>query len=171
LADCDWDGQDSSARHARLLARMMAHLRSRLGDAVGDYAFPPPVFVAMQGALVALDLEEATLSARFPVRADTLNPYGSMQGGMIAAAVDNTVGPLSMLLAPHNVTRRLELVYSRPATLEMGHIVVSARLVERRRRQMVFRADVRTPEGQRLARAKAIHWVLPDRLREGEAHD
>jgi len=34
-----------------------------------------------------------------------------MQGGMIAAAVDNTIGPLSFLVAAPNVTRRLEMKY------------------------------------------------------------
>ena len=67
---------------------------------------PPPVFTSMQGEFVDFDLEEGILVTRFPVRQDYLNPYGAMQGGMVAAAVDNTLGPLSMLVAPPNVTRK-----------------------------------------------------------------
>ena len=138
----------------------MAILRDRLGDRVAAYAFPPPVFVAMQGQLLAFNLEAGTLTARFPVQTSYLNPYGTMQGGMIAAAVDNTLGPLSVLVAPPNVTRRLEMIYGRPVTPGMGHIVVTAQLLAREDRWLHFRAEVRDPAGRRLARAKASHWIL-----------
>lgn len=145
-----------------LLPEMMAILRERLGDRIEAYAFPPPVFVAMEGQLVAFELEAGTLTARFPVRRSYLNPYGTMQGGMIAAAVDNTLGPLSVLVAPPNVTRRLEMTYGRPITPEMGHIDVTAQLLARQERWLHFRAEVRGPAGQRLARTKAAHWILDE---------
>jgi acyl-coenzyme A thioesterase PaaI-like protein len=145
-----------------LAAAIMDVLRGRLGDRMDAYAFPPPVFTAMQGAFVGFDLDRGSLRARFPVLERYLNPYGTMQGGMVAAAVDNTLGPLSVLVAPPNVTRQLDITYSRPATLEMGYIVVTAQLLERRGRHLFFRAEVRSPEGQRLARAKATHWIVEE---------
>ena len=147
-----------------LSASVMETLRDRLGDRVAEYAFPPPVFALMQGEFVELDLEDGELSARFPVLESYLNPYGSMQGGMVAAAVDNTLGPLSVLVAPPNVTRQLELKYSQPIILEMGFIVVDAELLERRERWLYFRATVRSQEGLRLARAKAAHWITAEGL-------
>ena len=86
-----------------------------------------------------------------------------MQGGVIAAAVDNTLGPLSVLVAPVNVTHRLEMTYSRPATLDMGYIVVNARLLERKDNRLVFKAEVCSREGLRLARVKAVHWIIDER--------
>ena len=83
-------------------------------------------------------------------------------GGMVAAAVDNTLGPLSVLVAPPNVTHRLEMTYSRPVTLDIGHVIVRARLIERQGRRLLFRADVRSPEGLRLARSKAVHWIIDE---------
>jgi hypothetical protein len=47
--------------------------------------------------------------------------------------------------------------------LDMGHIVVNARLLERQDRLLFFRADVRDRAGLRLARAKAVHWIVDDR--------
>ena len=149
-----------------LMAKMMGVVRDRLGDRMEDYAFPPPVFVAMEGEIVTFDLEAGSLSARFPVLESYLNPYGTMQGGMVAAAIDNTLGPLSVLIAPPNVTRRLEVTYSRPPTEEMGYILVHARLLDRQERLMFFRADVRNRDGLRLARAKATHWILDDKEAE-----
>ena len=143
-----------------LSAAIMDILKGKLGDRMAEYAFPPPVFAAMEGDFVALDLDAGLLTVQFPVLESYLNPYGTMQGGMVAAAVDNTLGPLSVLIAPPNVTRHLEMTYSRPATLDMGHIVVNARLLERQDRLLFFRADVRDREGLRLARAKAVHWIV-----------
>jgi acyl-coenzyme A thioesterase PaaI-like protein len=144
-------------------------LKHKFGDRIDEYAFPPPVFVAMQGEFLELDLDEGLLVARFPVLESYLNPYGSMQGGMVAAAVDNTLGPLSVLVAPPNVTRRLEMTYSRPATPDVQYLVVSARLLERKGRWLFFKADARTPSGLRLARARAAHWILDDNAHGGDS--
>jgi acyl-coenzyme A thioesterase PaaI-like protein len=117
----------------------------------------------MEGEFLELDLDAGSLTARFPILESWLNPYGTMQGGMMATAVDNTLGPLSILVASPNVTRHLEMTYSRPATLDMGHVIVSARLLERQGNRLLFRADVRSPGGPRLARAKAVHWIIDER--------
>lgn len=145
---------------SQLPATVWDALRNRLGDRLGEYVIPPPVFVAMQGEFLRFDLDDGSLTARFPVLGDYLNPFGAMQGGMIAAAVDNTLGPLSVLVAPRNVTRRLEVTYSRPITPDLGTIVVVGKLLERAGRRLFFKADVRDEAGVRLARAKAVHWVV-----------
>jgi len=145
-----------------LSAAVVDILKSKWGDQMDQYAFPPPVFVAMQGEFLELDLDNGALTAGFPVFERYLNPYGTMQGGMIAAAVDNTLGPLSVLVAPPNVTRRLEVTYSRPVTPDLERIVVEGKLLERKGRWLSFRANVYDPEGVRLARAKATHWIVDE---------
>jgi acyl-coenzyme A thioesterase PaaI-like protein len=137
-------------------------IRDRLGDEAGDYLIPPPVFEAMQGEFLAFDGDGGSLTTRFPVLSRHLNPYGSMQGGMVAAAVDNTLGPLSMLVAPPNVTRRLQVKYSRPVTPDLQHITVHGRLLAHDGRWLTLSADVRDPHGRLLARARAAHWILDD---------
>jgi acyl-coenzyme A thioesterase PaaI-like protein len=114
----------------------------------------------MQGEILGFDEQAGTLSARFPILEHQLNPFSTLQGGFLAAAVDNTFGPLSLLVAPPNVTRRLELTYSRPATLELGYIIVNARLAARSARQLELSADILDPQGNRLARAQATHWII-----------
>jgi acyl-coenzyme A thioesterase PaaI-like protein len=147
-------------RTDQLLSQVVETLRRKFGDQVHQYAFPPPVFAAMQGEFLAIDLDSGTLTVQFPVLESYLNPYGTMQGGMIAAAVDNTLGPLSVLVAPPNVTRRLEMAYSRPVTPDLEKIVVTSRLLEQKERWLFFRADVYDPGGRRLARARATHWII-----------
>jgi hypothetical protein len=87
-----------------------------------------------------------------------------MQGGMIAAAVDNTLGPLSVMVAPVNVTRTLEMKYSQPVMPEMGFILGNAKLVKRDDPKLYFEATVRAPDGQRLARCKAVHWIVANQI-------
>ena len=143
---------------------IMDLVQQRLGNRADEYHIPPPVFSTMRGQFLAFDLDGGWLTARFPVLEEYLNPYGSMQGGMVAAAVDNTLGPLSMLVAPPNVTRRLEMKYSRPITPDLEFIIVKAKLVERRGRWLTFRAKVTDQEGTLLARARAVHWIVDKEL-------
>lgn len=145
---------------SRIPADILRLLQSRLQGRNDTIHFPPPVFDAMQGEPLSYDPDSETLRCRFPVLPEQLNPYGSMQGGMIAAAIDNTIGPLSMLVSPPNFTRHLELKYARPARLELGYIIVKARFVEQQKRQLFFEAVVESESGERLASAKAIHWVI-----------
>jgi len=136
------------------------HIHKHLGDRLGEFLIPPPVFVSMQAEVIAFDPEAASLSVRFPVLERDLNPYHTLQGGMTAAAIDNTLGPLSMLVAPPNVTRTLEVTYSKPITLDLGTFLVTARLVSREKRFLNFTAEVHTENGQKLARAQAVHWIV-----------
>jgi acyl-coenzyme A thioesterase PaaI-like protein len=143
-----------------LTENILALLRKQHADHLDPNNFPPPVFTAMQGEFLDYDPEQSILSVRFPVLESWLNPYGMMQGGMVAAAIDNTIGPLSALIAPPNVTRYMDLKYSRSVTPEIGFITVVAQLVERENRWLTFSAEANDLQGQRLVRAKAKHWIL-----------
>ena len=146
-----------------MISRLIIDLiEKRLGERAREYLIPPPVFETMGGEFLEFDSDAGCLKARFPVLEAQLNPYGSMQGGMVAAAIDNTLGPLSMLVAPPNVTRRLAVKYSRQATREMGAIVVKARFLERDGRWLRFQAEARDLDGRVVARTTALHWVLDD---------
>ena len=142
------------------MSSIMEILHARLGDRIDEFILPPPVFDFMRGELLEFDPDSAYLKVRFPVLEDYLNPYGVMQGGLVAAAADNTLGPLSMLVAPPNVTRHLEMKFSHPVTPEMEYIIVTARLREQDGRRLKFTAEIRDQGGKLLARARALHWII-----------
>jgi len=125
-----------------------------------EIEFPPPVFDALKGEVVSFDAEKEVLINKFPVLNEHLNPYGNMQGGIIAAAIDNTIGPLSMLVSPPNFTRYLNLKYGKTVSPELGHIFVTATFTGNKKRQLFFEAVVHDTDGNKLASAKAIHWVI-----------
>jgi acyl-coenzyme A thioesterase PaaI-like protein len=141
---------------------IMEILQQRLGDKIDDFLLPPPVFELMHGEFLSIDVKTGRITTRFPVLAEFQNPYGSMQGGMVAAAVDNTIGPLSMMVAPLNVTRRLEMKYNHPITDDIEYITVEGKFVEREGRKLTFNADVRDQNGRLLARGHAFHWIIAE---------
>ena len=135
-------------------------LREKFRDIAGEYQIPPPVFIAMRGEAMEFDLDKGFLTIRFPVLNEQLNPFGNMQGGMIAAAVDNTLGPLSMAVAPPNFTRNFEIKYRRSIPPATGNLFVTGNLLGQRKQQLFFSATVKDAAGNELATAKSTHWVI-----------
>ena len=120
---------------------------------------PPKAFVDMGGEFV--DYQEGqTLSVRFPVKERYQNPMGHMQGGMIVAAIDNTLGPLSFLVAPPSVTTQLNTSYIRPVTAQDEYIIITGRVLERTRSQLFMMAEVTNAFGKLVAISYATCSIL-----------
>lgn len=145
-----------------------ATTNSNMMDTIGDQMpqqsglkIPPPVFLEMQGEI--LESGDDHLKVRFPVQERYQNPFGYMQGGMLVAAMDNTIGPLSFMVAPPNVTMHLDSTFIRPVTPDETHIIVEARVTERTRRQLFIHAEVRSEAtGKLMCFADAAHTVIGD---------
>jgi uncharacterized protein (TIGR00369 family) len=136
-----------------------------LGEQKPVLKLPPPVFLEMGGEFVTVDtaVSPPTLTVRFPVEARFQNPLGYMQGGIIAALVDNTIGPLSFMVAPPSVTKTLLMEYVRPIPPEMAQVVVQAWAVRIEARELELRAEVRNEAGEILSKATAVHTILKPR--------
>lgn len=131
--------------------------------ASGQLQLPPPIFTDMAGEFVDMDLEAKTLTARFPVQERYQNPMGYMQGGMIAAAIDNTIGPLSFMVAASNVTKSMEVTYIRPIPASVTEITVVATFKSQADRELIFVADVLRGDGTKLAQARSVNVLLKNR--------
>lgn len=141
-------------------------LRQMHAAGAAGLRLPPPVFTELGGTFLAFDKEAATLRVRFPVEERFQNPAGFLQGGVIVAAIDNAVGPLSYLVAPPSVTSQMDTTFLRPVTPADAFIEVEARFVERSGRQLVLDARVTNPAGQTVALARAT-CVITDRRARG----
>jgi len=139
---------------------IMDSMRQSLGQAASGLKLPPPVFVELGTEVVSFDAETATMICRFPVQERWQNPLGFMQGGVIAATLDNTIGPLSFMVAPPSVTTQMNLTYLRPVTPQETQITVTARLVERTRRLLVFSAQAVGSDGKTLALCSATQQIV-----------
>lgn len=72
--------------HERV-ARLLRNL-----PGAGRFEIPPPVFVELGGEFVDFD-PGRSLTAEWPVSDRHRGPSGRLQGGILAAYFDNTVGP------------------------------------------------------------------------------
>lgn len=121
---------------------------------------PPPVFVEMGGEFIDFDMEAKTLTTRFPVYDRFRNPLGYLQGGVLGVLIDNTIGPLSFMIAPPNVTIALNISYLRPVTPKDQVVNVTARMIERTSRQLFLTGTATSASGKTFAIANASHQII-----------
>lgn len=120
---------------------------------------PPPCFLTMGGEFIAFDPKAKRLRTRFPFKPEFTNPMGYMQGGLIVGAIDNTIGPLSFLVAPPSVTTQLNTSYIRPITSELSYFEIEAVVTEQTRR-LIFMDAVVWAGDKQLAQARASCTVM-----------
>jgi uncharacterized protein (TIGR00369 family) len=96
-----------------------------------------------------------------------LNRHGFVQGGLLAAMLDSTVGCTAMAsLQPEEsiVTLEMKVTYLRPAP--SGILRGCGRILQRGRSILFVEGDLRDPKGNTLARASATLRVVPAVRRE-----
>ena len=79
---------------------------------------PPPCAKTLGNQIVQADGERGTVEIKFEARPEFLNPAGNVQGGFLAAMLDDTMGPalMSMLDAGEFApTLNLNVQFHRPA--------------------------------------------------------
>ena len=133
---------------------------SVLGEQIKDFDLPPPSFTIMECEIIEFDKENKELTTKIPVLKNWLNPYSTMQGGMIIAAIDNALGPLSLLVAPKNMTRNIESKLIKSITMKLEFIYVTAKLIERKKRRLTFEIVVQDKDENIYATARVINWII-----------
>ncbi|MEX0330403.1 MAG: PaaI family thioesterase [Puniceicoccaceae bacterium] len=145
----------------KLPPALIEFLEQRPDIDLDRFEVPPPVFMTMEGKITDFDPGAKCISCSFPVRPDQLNPFGMMQGGIISAAIDNTIGPLSMLVAPPSITRKLEVKYYKAVEPAAGKIFITAKLIGQKKRFLFFEAVAENEDKSVIfASAEAMHWML-----------
>jgi uncharacterized protein (TIGR00369 family) len=115
---------------------------------------PPRVFIDMEGEFIDL-VEGISLTARFPNKDRYMNPMGFMQGGIITAAIDNTVSPLSFMLGSPNVTQTISTTFKRPIKKTDRFVIVKASMIEKTETHIVMQAEVKSDSGKLMANGVA----------------
>jgi uncharacterized protein (TIGR00369 family) len=67
--------------------------RGPFWDVINGRREPPPAAVLLGWELEAVDPDAGTIELSFTAREDFLNPAGYVQGGFLAAMLDDTLGP------------------------------------------------------------------------------
>ena len=125
-----------------------------MSDSVFARLPAPPCAELLGWELIAERPEAGEIEIAFHPDARMLNPHGHVQGGFVAAMLDDTMGPalVSMsggTIAPASID--LQVSFVRP--VRPGRVVGRGRVVHRGRSVVFLEAELFDTDGKLLARA------------------
>jgi uncharacterized protein (TIGR00369 family) len=129
-------------------------------DVMEGRAEPPPAAVLLGWELVTVDPEAGTVEMSFTATEQFLNPFGAVQGGLLAAMLDDTLGPaLVATLGPGESapTTDLHVQFLRPA--RPGRLVGRGRIVRKGRDVGFLAGELVDDTGEVVAVATATAQI------------
>ena len=143
----------------------MAEVRKGFFWDVMEGRKPPPPAAALLGfELLAIDETQGTIRTRFMARPEFANPIGAIQGGFLAAMLDDTLGPaLTATLAPNQFAPTLELKVNFIAPAQVGPLIGEGRVVSRGSTVAFLAGELRTEAGELIATATATARIVVPR--------
>ena len=131
-------------------------------DAMEGRAAPPPSAVLLGWELVSIDPDAGTIEVAFAASAQFLNPAGVIQGGFVAAMLDDTMGPAVHLMTEgrfYTVTIGLTVSFLAPA--KPGRLIGEGQVVQLGKSIVFVDANLANGDGMPVARASAQARLIP----------
>jgi uncharacterized protein (TIGR00369 family) len=129
-------------------------------DVMEGRAAPPPSAVLLGWEMVSIDPDAGTIEVAFTASDQFLNPVGVIQGGFLAAMLDDTMGPaLIATLGPGQFapTADLHVQFLRPA--RPGRLTGRGRIVRRGKDIAFLAGELYDEFGQVVATATATAQI------------
>ncbi len=124
--------------------------------------FPqPPAARTLGWTLRAVDAAAGTIEVEFDGKADFLNPAGTVQGGFLAAMLDDTMGPALLAMTDGEAyapTIDLHVSFIRPA--RPGRFLCKGRVVNHGKTIAFLEGELFDADGELVARANASARVI-----------
>lgn len=127
---------------------------------------PLPPAAALLG-WEALELRPAYARVRYTARPEFYNPAGCVQGGFLAAMLDDAMGPAAFTILPagqFTPTLEMKVTFVRPAYA--GTLIGEGRILHSSRRVIFLEGTLRTENGDVVATATATALVAARELPE-----
>lgn len=121
---------------------------------------PPPAATTLGWELVAIDPDEGTIEVAFIADSRFVNPIGVVQGGFLAAMLDDTLGPALVATLEHGQfapTADLHVQFLAP--VKPGRLVGRGRVVKRGRDMAFLAGDLSDATGTVVAAATATAMI------------
>ena len=121
-----------------------------------DPSFRPPCSQQLRSKIIQIDKKQGTVTIEYDITNDFLNPIGSIQGGIVAAMLDDafSIAILGTLdigdMAP---TLEMKVNFFRPA--KPGLLIAKGRITHQGKRNAFVESDLYDSEERLLARASA----------------
>ncbi len=130
----------------------------------------PPAARLLGWRLERGDPEGGSIRVQFEGKSEFLNPVGSIQGGILAAMLDDTLGPAAAAaLGGEAFAQTLELKTSFLRPARPGALFGDARVVHRGRDIVFLDGSLSTADGTVAATTTAIARVIPFRALRASA--
>jgi uncharacterized protein (TIGR00369 family) len=122
---------------------------------------PPPAAVTLGFKLLDIDPARGTIRVQFEAKPEFLNPMGVVQGGFVAAMLDDTLGPaLVCTLPPNHFAPTIELKVNFIRPVPLGTLVGEGRVVARGGTIAFLAGDLKTAQGELVATATATARIV-----------
>jgi uncharacterized protein (TIGR00369 family) len=131
-------------------------------DSIFDDLPMPPAAKTLGWTLRAIDPEAGTIEVGFTAGDEFANPTGAVQGGFLAAMLDDTMGPAVYAMGKGAIfapTIDLSVSFIKPA--RPGAFVGKARVVSLGRTIAFLEGELFDEAGALVARATATARVMP----------
>ena len=123
---------------------------------IGPGRSPSTAATLLGWRLIAVDRAAATIEVSFEPQPEFANPIGTVQGGMLAAMLDESMGPVSLTrLAPGEFAPTIEFKVGFVRAAPMRRITGRARVVNAGRSLLFLEGELLDDEGRLLATATA----------------
>lgn len=121
----------------------------------------PPCAELLGWELVAEYPDEGRIEIAFHPTARMLNPRGTVQGGFVAAMLDDTMGPaLVSMTGGREVPASIDLTVSFLKPVMPGRVIGKGRVVGRGRTVAFLEAELFDEAGELLARATSSARIM-----------
>lgn len=126
-------------------------------------AFPvPPCGRTLGWKLVAQDTERGWVRIEFEARPEFVNPAGFIQGGFLAAMLDDTMGPAAVVKSEGRwFTASIDMNVSFLAPARPGKLFGEGRVVQLGKSIGYLEAELFDSDGKLLARATSSARLVP----------
>ena len=129
--------------------------------AVTDGLVETPPAAALLG-WKALRLEAGHVRVRYTARPEFANPQGAVQGGFLAAMLDDAMGPaLFTTLGAEDFAPTIEMKVSFLRPARPGPLIAEGRVVHQTRSLAFLEGTLATEEGDLVATATATARIIP----------
>jgi uncharacterized protein (TIGR00369 family) len=125
-----------------------------------DGELPEPKAAITLGArILEVDAQAGTIEVEFQAKEAFTNPIGNIQGGFLAAMLDDTMGPaLAAMLNENEFAPTLELKTNFIAPAKVGKLLGYGRVISKGRSVCVVEGELKQ-EGKLVARSSATALI------------
>lgn len=132
-----------------------------MASSIFDRLPAPPCAVLLGWELIAEYPAEGRIEIAFHPTPQMLNPRGTVQGGFVAAMLDDTMGPaLVSMTGGAEVPASIDINVSFIRPVMPGRVIGKGRVVSKGRSTAFLEAELFDEDGQLLARATSSARIM-----------